>query len=121
MFGWVVKGCAASSYPFLSIPRWQVVQRSTLGVPVKMTSSWRFAVMIWLTFREGLARSRIGRLRTIEGMTPGWIFRSLSWSRVFSANSSRCAFSASRRVFSRSVTLPRAASRSAITFSSWRR
>src|SRR3989442_632756 len=78
------------------MPRWQVVQRSTFGVPVKITSSWRFAVMIWLTLRVGFARSRMGRLRTKDA-NPGWIFRSFSSSRFFSANSSAWVFSAARR------------------------
>ncbi len=62
--GWVRKGWGAFSYPFLSMARWQVVQRSTFGVPEKFTSSTRLPGMIWLILREGLARSRMGRFRT---------------------------------------------------------
>ena len=76
--------------------------------------------MIWLTFRVGFARSRMGRLRTKDA-TPGWILRSFSSSRFFSANSSAWVFSAASRVFSSSATFAWAASRSASTFSrSWR-
>jgi hypothetical protein len=59
------------------------VQRSTLGVPLKITSSWRFAVMIWLIFSEGFAMSMMGRLRTlaIQPWSMALIRRS---SRVFS-------------------------------------
>ena len=39
MSGWVRYGWGLSSYPFLSMPKWQVVQRSTFGVGVKTTSS----------------------------------------------------------------------------------
>jgi hypothetical protein len=83
------------------MPRWQVVQRSTFGVPEKITSSWRLVGMIWLIFRDGLARSRTGMLRTND-TNPGWIWWSLSCSRLYSAYMSFCVLSASSLVFSRS-------------------
>ena len=115
-----MKGWGASSYPFLSMPTWQVVQRSTLGVGVKITSSVRLAGMIWLIFREGLARSRMGRLRTNQ-TKPRWMVLSFSSRRVFSAKSSFCVFSASIFVFSRAATRALASSRRRSTSSSFRR
>src|SRR5207245_387870 len=75
----------------------------TLGVPLKTTSSWRFVGMIWLIFRDGLARSMTGMLRMKE-TTPGWILCSFSSSRLYSAYISFCVFSASSLVFSSSCS-----------------
>ncbi len=60
------------------------MQRSTFGVPLKITSSCRFAVMIWLTFKDGFAMSMMGRLRA-KLTKPGSMTLIRASRRVFAA------------------------------------
>ena len=88
---------------------------------VKITSSWRFAGRIWLTFSEGFAMSRMGRLRTDLREAGLDLARASPRGASLSAKSSACAFSASTLFFSRAASLSVAACCSARTASSFSR
>ena len=79
------------------------MQRSTFGVPVKITSSNRFAGMIWLTFSDGLARSRIGRLRTRLHEARASIVEARPASRRLLREQASCALLARRASLSSSA------------------